>query len=133
MVQETALVDETAEDKKKYDVPAFLSKWNAGCKIVSITYPTTIPADSFIQNRKYEIKFKYRDDKGVVHGATVRFGSKDNHDFICNKDEAIKRRNHKMYGHINNPLDPRYWRFQLCNTEDDMNKAFCTYLQNNSF
>lgn len=104
-LDETKLVDENDDQQKesegkKYEIPAYLSKWNPGCRIVTITYPTLIPPNSFIQNRKYEIKFKYRDDKGVVHGATVRFGSKDNHDFICNKDEAIKRRNQKMYGHI---------------------------------
>ena len=134
-LENTKLVQQEDEvnGQKKYDVPAFLSKWNPGCKIVSITYPSLIPPNSFIQNRKFEIKFKYRDEKGVIHGATVRFGSKDGHDYICNKDEALKRRNQKMYGHIQNPLDPRYWRYQLCNTEDDITKAFCTYLQANQF
>lgn len=133
-IDQTKLIsqeDEVNGNGKKYDVPAFLSKWNGGCKIVSITYPSLIPPNSFIQNRKYEIKFKYRDEKGVTHGATVRFGSKDGHDYICNKDESVKRRNQKMYAQITNPLDPRYWRYQLCNTEDDMSKAFCSYLQTN--
>ena len=91
--------------------PAFATKWNQFCKIVSLTYPTLIPQDSFIQNRKYEIKFKYRDEKGTCHGATVRFGSRDNHDFINNQDESVKKRNTKMYGLLTNPLDPRYWRY----------------------
>lgn len=93
--------------------------------------PVKIAQDSNIKNRSHLIQFRYRDETGKLRDATVRFGSRNGKDFIESKKESDKSRNHSRWAGLSNPLDPNYWRYHICNTEESVVKAYSEYLIKN--
>lgn len=88
--------------------------WDSNHKIVDIQYPQELGEGRF--KKKYKLNLTYKlNDK--IHKKTIRFGKKDDQDFIETGDVAKKNRLASKLGNTHNMFHGNFWRLHLLNGE----------------
>lgn len=87
--------------------------WNNKYKLIDVQYPQPIDNPKFKKKYKLNITFKNEDDK--IRKKTIRFGKKEDIDFVDNGDVARKNRISSKLGNTHNMFHGNFWRLHLLN------------------
>jgi hypothetical protein len=88
--------------------------WDSRYKVIDVQYPQELGEGRF--KKKYKLNLTYKlDDK--IHKKTIRFGKKDDQDFIDSGDITKKNRVANKLGNTHNMFHGNFWRLHLLNGE----------------
>lgn len=89
--------------------------WDSKYKLIDVQYPQEINNPKF--KKKYKLNITYKDDD-KIHKKTVRFGKKDDLDYVEGGDLTKKNRIASKLGNTHNMFHGNFWRLHLLNGEN---------------
>lgn len=107
-VPKTPQVSQTKRIKKPKPI------WDNKYKLVDVQFPQEINNPKF--KKKYKLNITYKDDD-KLHKKTIRFGKKDDVDYVEGGDVNKKNRVSSKLGNTHNMFHGNFWRLHLLNGE----------------
>jgi hypothetical protein len=88
--------------------------WDNKYKLVDVQFPQEINNPKF--KKKYKLNITYKDDD-KLHKKTIRFGKKDDVDYVEGGDLNKKNKISSKLGNTHNMFHGNFWRLHLLNGE----------------
>lgn len=87
--------------------------WDNSFKLTAVQYPEELLNEKY-KKKKYKINIAYKaGDK--LHKKTIRFGKRDDPDFVDGGDVSKKNRLSSKLGNTHNMFHGNFWRLHLLN------------------
>jgi len=92
-------------------------KWLGSYKMLKIESPHQI---TLAGRKRYSVKIYYLDNEGKKKSKTIRFGDKNQQEFIDNHDLLKKKSVVSRLQNVNDPFNKSFWRLNLLNNKDNL-------------
>lgn len=89
--------------------------WNNKYKLIDVQFPQPIENPKF--KKKYKLNITFKNDEDKIRKKTIRFGKKDDPDFVDGADIVKKSRLSSKLGNTHNMFHGNFWRLHLLNGE----------------